>query len=446
MLRLLALLNGAMGVKTQKPVFVTLALLSFWISGLIVLDVLNADYFSVTLFLLGVFLALEGVIGLIALIVSSAGRCWSDLVKATVLILLGVGMASSPQQQESVLLLLAIVFLADGVLCMFFAVVMRYWRWYQRMLQDIIQIAVGLFILLEEPPHFSYMIFPLYLAFQLMLLAINFLRLSWQISRLPDNTSVTTLPMFAVYGTRRPRPWRYHHPASQSSASQSPLIINIWMPVGSTWVTRCFPLLNRWVFAIDHKGMVSTGHISLEKGNEFYISHYPKDDIDFSAGDFIRALRADEKFDVHGHYRFSLPEDIAEYSTPYRKLEVPYYNEEALDNYWAMATKAPRYNPASFNCASSAVMALDVAIEGVLADRGIAIYLLLLDSNFWLLYLLRSHAESMAWTPGSAMDYISLLNRLTDPHYRHVWISHIATIFRWIKGECSSSAGEGAND
>lgn len=41
---------------------------------------------------------------------------------------------------------------------------------------------------------------------------------------------------------------------------------------------------------------------------------------------------------------------------------------------------------------------------------------LLLNTDFWLLWLVRSRADGMTWTPGLLMDYVCLLQRCCNRH------------------------------
>ena len=74
----------------------------------------------------------------------------------------------------------------------------------------------------------------------------------------------------------------------------TPLIVHVWTLVGSAASPRSAHrlLIDRYIAAIDGKGMISTGHAALELPPDIYISHYPALDLDHSPDEFARLLRA----------------------------------------------------------------------------------------------------------------------------------------------------------
>src|SRR3546814_20416621 len=83
---------------------------------------------------------------------------------------------------------------------------------------------------------------------------------------------------------RKPAPDAAAAPAPDAiDPVQSPLVVHVWTPEGSSRhepVPR--PVINRYIAAVDAKGVISTGHAALELPPATYISLYPAVEINRS--------------------------------------------------------------------------------------------------------------------------------------------------------------------
>ena len=412
MLRLLFLLMGGPALRAGWPYLAALGLLCVVASGGIVLELLQQGSLSFPLHALGVFMVVEGLAEAVGAIFQPTGISWPLLAKSAVLMILGGIMFLAPHDNcLCISLAFAAIFLMDGGFRIISCSLMRCRRWRHKLLLGSSEILFSILIATNWPlsPH---VIVPLCFALLLAGWSINLLTMAAQIHALPEHASVTALPLFTRKGLRAPHGLNYTHPPLSAAPVSEPLNIYIWTPIGSGDVAGRRPWFDRWVAAIDHRGEVSTGHTSLEMGDELYISLYPVEDVSRSFRGFLQTLRAKEEFDVAGIYRPSLEKEIKAWCRPDKRLVLPHYNQLALRNYWQSNASHTRYNLTSRNCSTSVMQAVDVATEGLLGQRGLKGFWVLLNPDFWLLSLVRSRAEGMTWTPGLVMDYCQLLRRV----------------------------------
>ena len=412
MLRLLLLLMGGPALGAGWAYLTKLGQLCEAASGGIVMDLLQHGSLSFPLHVLGMFMVVEGLAEAVGAIYQPAGIGWPLLAKSAVLMLFGGVVFLAPHDSGLCMsLAFAAIFLLDGGFRIISCSLMRCRRWTHKLTLGCAEVVFSILIAIDWPlsPH---VIVPLCFSLLLTGWGINLLTMAAQIHALPDNVSVTALPLFTRKGLRAPHGLDYLHPPLNAAPVSEPLNIYIWTPIGSGNVSGRRPWFDRWVAAIDHRGEVSTGHTSLEMGEELYISLYPVDDVSRSFRGFLQTLRAKEEFDVEGFYRPSLEKEIKAWCRPDKRLALPHYNQAALRNYWRSNASHTRYNLTSRNCSTSVMQAVDVATEGLLGRRGLKGFWVLLNPDFWLLSLVRSRAEGMTWTPGLVMDYCQLLRRV----------------------------------
>ncbi|ORM65451.1 hypothetical protein PRCB_22220 [Pantoea rodasii] len=412
MLRLLFLLMGGPALRAGWPYLAALGLACVAASAGIVMDLLQHGSLSFPLHALGVFLAVEGLAEAMGAIYAPAGIAWPPLAKSAVLMLFGGIVFLAPHDSGLCFsLAYALVFLLDGGFRIISCSLMRCRRWTRKLMLGSAEILFSILIATNWPLS-PQVIVPLCFALLLAGWGINLLIMAAQIHALPEHSSVAALPLFTHKGLRAPHGLDYVHPPLNAESVSAPLNIYIWTPVGSGDVSGRRPWFDRWVAAIDHRGQVSTGHTSLEMGEELYISLYPADDVSRDFRGFLQTLRAKEEFDVEGCYLPSLEKEIKMWCRPDKRLVLTHFNQAALRNYWRTNASDTRYNLTSRNCSTSVMQALDVATEGLLGERGLKGLWVLLNPDFWLLSLVRSRAEGMTWTPGLVMDYCILLRRV----------------------------------
>lgn len=422
MLRLLLLLVGARVLRARWRLLVTLGLLWCGLGIAIFADIADDGVLSFPLVMLGLVLLLEGGVEIATTLISGPPVRRGRLLHGGSFIAIAALVFHSGDDNLLVALLFGVAILLDGLFRLISSSLMRCRLWRKKVLFGLLEVALSLMVFANWPLH-HHMMVPLSCAAMVAHSGWSLIGMARQLWQLPEEASVITLPMFASRGLRRPHGTAYRHPAFPAAAPAVPLQILIWTPTGSALagVSDRRPLFDRYLAAVDRNGTIATGHAALELPGELFISHYPLDDIERDFGNFRAALRAGEEFDVPGCFIPSLQDEIILSSLPDRRVVLQHYNAAALRHYWQAYSSDTRYNLTSRNCSTTVIELLDVATEGALGDRGAAILSLLIDPNFWLLWLVRSRAEGMTWTPGLLLDYVQLLKKVLDPAPGRSW-------------------------
>jgi hypothetical protein len=208
-------------------------------------------------------------------------------------------------------------------------------------------------------------------------------------------------------------------------------VVHIWTPVGSAENPERRLLIDRYVAAVDGKGMISTGHSSLELLPDIYISHYPLLEIDHSPEDFVHSLRATAENDVPGKFQPSYALESADWCPADAQVEFHTYDANRLRAHWEAYRRDNTYNLTNRNCSVTVAVALEAALEGML-DDGTAwrhFFLLVANPDLWIAALLRARAESMTWTPGLVLDYARALHSIVEPQ-KSPWGERLQSLWR----------------
>lgn len=421
MLRLLLLLAGAPLLKSRWMVLVVSGLLWTGMGIAIFCDIAHDGLLSFPLSMLALVLLVEGLVDIAAAFISGPPFSNTLLARGAIFIIIAVLVFICSDDGSLVIaLLFGCAFMLDGLFRAISTGLMRCRLWRKKMLFGLLELLFSLMIFCNWPFHHDQMVAFCFAALTVYS-GLSLLTMAQQIWRLPANTSVTMLPMFTSRGLRRPHGTAYQHPAFPAAEPETPMQILIWTPAGSAMVNDRHLLVDRYLAAIDGEGTIATGHAALELSGQLYISHYPQDDIDRDFSNFRAALRAGEEYDVPGCFLPSLKQEIDDWCIPDRRLTLRHYNVQALRNYWQIYSSDTTYNLTSRNCSTTVVQALDVAVEGALGRRGSGVFSLLINPDFWLLWLVRSRAEGMTWTPGLLLDYVHLLKKVLEPAPSRAW-------------------------
>ncbi len=415
MLRLLFLLMGAQLLKARWLTLVGVALICFCLGIAIIIDIAQDGLLSVPLNMLALLLIVAGAGECITARVADLRIDWPGMAKGCAFLLIAFLIFSDPADNNvTASLLFGVAFLLDGLFRLISTSLMRCRLWRRKVMLGLTEIGLSGVIFSNWPFH-HHITVPLCFALVLLAWGAATMAMALQVWRLPENASVTSLPMYTSRGLRRPHGTAYVHPPFPDREPAAPLKVLVWTPVGSAAVTDRRLIIDRYLAAVDQHGIISAGHAALSLEQEIYISHYPVKDIDRNFTNFRAVLRAGEEYDVSGCFLPSLQQEIDDWCLPDHRIHLPRYNAEALRNYWQIYSSDTTYNLTSRNCSTSVMQALDVAMEGILSDRGMRGFALLFDPQFWLLGLVRSRAEGMTWTPGLLMDYVTLLKKVTAP-------------------------------
>lgn len=421
MIKLIFLLTGAQVLRRRWYWLAIVGVALLILSASMLYDIGSDGLLSVPLDVLACFFVVEGVVQLFFALTKEMLIDWLTLFKAAGFLFIAFLIFNIPGDNNDVsAALFGLAFMLDGLFRISAAWVLRGVRWRKHCLTGVIEVTLSTLIISNWPFH-HHIAVPLCFALMLLSIGTNLLLMARQATLLQDDSSVTALPLFKAAGLRRWHSSHYSHPPFPETCVASPLLVHIWTPAGSCQVRERYRLIDRYIAAIDQQGVISTGHAAMEAEGGLYISHYPRNQIDRDSGNFRAVLRSGKHNDDAGRFLPSLASEVAEWCTPDKQVEFKYYNLVALQNYWRNYSSDSTYNLTARNCSSTVIQALDVAIEGILAQQAYAGIRLIIDPNFWLLGVVRGRAEEMTWTPGLVLDYVRLLKRVLEPQSSQLW-------------------------
>jgi uncharacterized membrane protein HdeD (DUF308 family) len=238
-----------------------------------------------------------------------------------------------------------------------------------------------------------------------------------RLKRLPPGSDLASIE---VYDNRRYLPLTVKpDPVVGKTAPGTPMVVHVWTAVDATVDRIKLPIIERYIVALSRKGNASSGHAALECGPALYISHHPRDRLRINAQNVLQEARATPENNRAGHWGSSYLEEEAKGRPSTVKIRFRIYSPFYLQAFWDGYRQDDTYNFTHRNCSSVVVQAVDAAMEGVFADKPFwrTLLRLMFHPDMWLAGSARVRAESLAWSPGLALDYISAVRRVTDPRY-----------------------------
>lgn len=328
-------------------------------------------------------------------------------VKSALFIVIGVLVINRHHASVVVLaLLFGILFLVAGVLRMAAGYVVRFPGWRGSMLAGAAELLLAGFILEPWPTHYVGTV-PYCIGFGLLFTGVGAARLAWRIHRWSPGSSL----LEGVQATSAVS-------APDSGKPSEPLIVHVWTPLGSAENPVRRPVVDRYIAAVDGKGVISTGHAAMELAPDIYISHYPAVEIDRSPDDFANTLKATVENNVPGLFQPHYAHEVAAWCESTEKVAFHRYSPARLRAFWRAYRADDTYNLTYRNCSSTVVNALEAALEGSLGGDGRgwgAFWRVLVSPELWVASQLHRRARTMAWTPGLALDYVRALHGLVHP-------------------------------
>jgi hypothetical protein len=238
-----------------------------------------------------------------------------------------------------------------------------------------------------------------------------------RLKRLPPGSDLASIE---VYDNRRYLPLTVKpDPVAGKTAPGTPMVVHVWTAVDATVDRIKLPIIERYIVALSRKGNASSGHAALECGPALYINHHPRDRLRINAQNVLQEARATPENNRAGHWGSSYLEEEAKGRPSTVKIRFRIYSPFYLQAFWDGYRQDDTYNFTHRNCSSVVVQAVDAAMEGVFADKPFwrTLLRLMFHPDMWLAGSARVRAESLAWSPGLALDYISAVRRVTDPRY-----------------------------
>jgi uncharacterized membrane protein HdeD (DUF308 family) len=411
MVRLGLLLLGTEFIKRRWWLLLAIGLLWTLLGVAIFVDALDGvTYFPIHVF--GYLLLVEAVVTLVVASPRPGTNAVLRKARGVAFLLLGL-LVVDPHRAASVILamLFGLAFLLDGGFRIAAAVVVRFHGWRLSFLTGVLEVIFAAFMF-EPYPTFYAGTIPYCIGMGIFLSGCGLLRQAVRLKRLPDHAA---LSLWLAHGL----------PSSEKELEPVPvappvgdLIVHVWTPTGSVEDAVPQPLVDRYIAAVDAKGVVSTGHAALECPPDTYVSHYPAVEIDRSGDDFTRVLRATADNDVAGKFQPSYAIEAAGWCNSIVQVRFECYDHGRLLAFWQRYRQDTTYNLTNRNCSSSVAHCLEAALEGALASSGAGLrdfMRAMLNPELWVAAQLRKRAEAMAWTPGLVLDYARALNAAIQP-------------------------------
>lgn len=433
MIRLAVLLVGVDAMRRKWPVLAAIGVAWMALAVAIIFDAADGVT-TVATHSFGYLLIVEGAVAFV-MMVGAGGGTALYIARALVLIALGCMIADVPVRIDIAnSILFGIAFMLDGVARIVTASTIRYPRWQLVALGGLVEIVLGGIAFASWPISYRKTV-PFCIGVALLITGFNALRIGLLLRRLPSEGRLGALPLFAIRGWHEATsvPAEAPSTAPPKLTHKEPLVLHVWTPVGSATDPARRPLIDRYIAAVDGKGVISTGHASLELKPDVYVSHYPAIEIDHSPDDFATLLRASSENDVKGRFQPSYDYEVGDWVEADQHIKFRRYDAAKLRRFWEVYRQTDTYNLTNRNCSVSAAVALDAALEGVLASRFVwsRFLLLMINPDLWLAAMLRFRAESMTWTPGLVLDYARAVRRVTEPLDRGWFGRAQDTLRRW---------------
>lgn len=417
---LVLLLLGVDSLKHRARALVVIGAIFLLAGVVLVIDALdNALYFPINFF--AVLFVIDGVATLIIAQSGVGGQRVLRYAKGGFMLVAGILILAGHHHGHFVLsMIFGLLFLVDGLMQCIASYVVRYERWRYVFVSGVAEVFLAIFFFQPYPTHYAGTV-PYFLGLFLVFSGLKLLSLARRAQRLESNPGLITNahPDFMPTRTDTVRQTVFDGPPQ---ASERALTVHVWTPSGSAKKeTRNYPLVDRYIAAVDINGVVSTGHAALEAPEGIYVSLYPAAEIDRSPEQFGMLLRATAENNVPGVFQPDYPTESKTWCPSTVQVRIRNYDAAKLQAFWNEYRKNTTYNLTHRNCSSSVSAALEAALDGVVGrlhgpNAGWGVLLrLLLTPELWVASQIRKRALTMAWTPGLTLDYARALSMLADP-------------------------------
>ena len=410
MTRLILLLLGNDFMQRRWLMLAIVGLIWAVLGAAIFVDALDGVmYFPIHVF--GYLLLVEAVV---SLIVTPSGRDTRVVLRkarGVAFLILGLLLVDEHHTASVILaMLFGLAFLMDGIFRMAAAIVVRFSGWRPSLFTGLFEVGFAAFMF-EPYPTFYAGTVPYCIGLGIFLSGCGLLRQALRLKHIPGHAAFSR--RLSAGGS----PWAVGR--EEAAQQDGDLIVHVWTPTGSAEdVVVPRPVVDRYIAAVDSKGVISTGHSAIEAPPDIYISHYPKVEIDRSSSDFVQMLRATKDNDVAGRFQPSYAVESAGWCHSTAQIHFEQYNRHGLAVFWQKYRDDDTYNLTSRNCSSTVAHALEAALEGSLAKSGwgpVPLLRAMFNPELWVAAQLQRRAEAMAWTPGLVLDYARTLRAALRP-------------------------------
>ena len=416
MFRLALIFFGGDSLIRRWKFFVTVGLLAGFF-GIVLLIDLHDGVADIAAEVLGGALLLQGLFELVAGTAHTRLRRRLQMLRGFAMLVVACLVLDFPWDNSITAgALFAAAFIFNGMLRIGSSWLIRYPAWRRSCMLGCVYLVMAALLLTRWPlPDALNVSFCVGLA--LLTTAWVLVRGGWKLRSLPPGSALASIELYhhQRYLTSHANP----DPGASHAPPAEPMIVHVWTAVAATADRIKLPVIERYIVALSRTGNASSGHTALECGPGLYISHHPRERLRINAQNALQQARATPENNRPGHWGDSYVAEETKTRPSTVKIRFRVYSPYYLQTFWDGYRQDDTYNFTHRNCSSVVVQAVDAALEGVFADKPFwrTMLRLMFHPDMWLAGSVRVRAESLAWSPGLVLDYVSAVRRVTDPRY-----------------------------
>lgn len=409
---ILTLFGGDLLIKRWK-FFMVFGALTFLVGVVVMADLVDgaADIAS---WVFSAILLLQGLIELVVGATHTGARRRFEMLRGLTMVVVACLLLDFPWDNAIATgVLFACAFTFNGLIRIASSLLVRFPNWRMSHLMGWGYLLMALLMITDWPVPAS-MNVSFCTGLALMAGGFVLVRGALRLHRLPPGSRLVAI---ALYKSKRERSAPVFLPAVAPVASRErdEMVVHVWTAVGQVQERIRLPVIDRYIASLSRKGGVSTGHVALECPPDLYISHHPQVRLNITQENLVQQMRATAGNDHPGMWLPSYAQEAAATQPSTVRIRFRKFNRAYLQAFWEGYRQDATYNLTHRNCSVVVTEAVDAAVEGLFARKPFWRTLLRLafHPDMWLAGSVRVRAESMAWTPGLALDYVNAIRRLT---------------------------------
>lgn len=414
MFRLALIFFGGDALIRRWKIFFALGFFTL-LTGFAVLLDLGDGVAHVASWVLGGILLVQGVTDIVVGSTHSASRRRLQMCRGLGLVVFSALILDFPWNNSlPVTYLFAGAFVINGLMRIAASLLIRYASWRLSNLMGWAYLLIALLLVTDWPLR-AELNLSFCMGLALLAAAGMLMRGAWRLRSLPLGSRLAAIEIYQPEKSLNLKTTTTAAAALPVPGAAS-MVVHVWTAAHEMPERIRLPLIDRYIFALSRRGSVSTGHVALECGG-LYISHHPRVRLTITQQNLLHKVQATRLNDHPGMWLPSYAQEAADTRPSAVRIHFRVFNPAYLASFWAAYRQDDTYNLTHRNCAVGVTQAIDAAVEGVFADKPFWRTLLRLafHPDMWHAGSIRVRAESMAWTPGLALDYASAIRRLTDP-------------------------------
>ena len=415
MFRLALILFGGDPLLKRWRIFLAAGILTV-LSGAVVLFDLGDGVADIASWVFGVILLLQGLVGLVVGATCTGSRRRFEMFRGFVMVFIACLVLDFPWNNAITAgVLFATAFTLNGLIRIAFSLLVRPPAWRLSLAVAGVYLLMAVLLLTHWPLRDALNV-SFCIGIGLLAVGFRLARGAWRLKSLPLGSRLAAIELY-----RQRRSSEQHAPRlvlpPVLAGHQEPMMVHIWLAVNKVPDRIRMPFFEHYIVAFSRKGGASAGHASMACGDDLYISHHPLVPLRVAQSDFRLRVRATTDNDGPGFWSASYQQEVSASCPSSVRIRFRVFNRDYLHSFWSAYQQDATYNLTHRNCSVAVVEAIDAAVEGVFAGKPFwrTLLRLVVHPDMWLAGSVRVRAESIAWTPGLALDYASAIRRITHP-------------------------------